>query len=154
MLRPSEPSAKSASTTASTAGSPTSPSASAAAARTTASSVREQGDERFDRLFLRDGGDRVCRYVAHSGVRVVEPGQRKVPCLGSAGDGDRAVPDLSNRRIRRVHDRVEHGLRALFMLEEDRGGERADRDLLVVEHFARRVYTGAGKDPKSGKAHR
>ena len=110
--------------------------------------VREQGDERFDRLFLRDGGDRVCRHVAHSGVRVVEPGQRQVPCLGSAGGGDRAVSDLSNRRIRGVHDRVEDRLRALFMFEEDRGGERTDRDLLVVEHLARRVYAGAGQGPE------
>ena len=100
------------------------------------------------------GGDCVCRLAAHSGVEVVEPGQRKVPCFGSAGYGDRDVSDLSNRRIRRVHDPVEHGLRALFTFEEDRGGERADRDLLVVEDLARRVYTGAGDDLKSGKAHR
>ena len=116
--------------------------------------VREQGDERFDPLFLRGGGDCVCRLAAHSSVEVVEPGQRKAPCFGSARGGDRAVSNSSNGRIRRVHNRVEHGLRPLVMFEEDRGGERADRDLLVVEHLARRVYTGAGQDSKSGKAHR
>jgi hypothetical protein len=88
--------------------------------------VCEQGDERFDRLVLRGGGDRVCRLAAHSGVKVVETGKRKVPCFGSAGGGERAISDLSNRRIRRLKGRVEHGLGARFMFEEDRGGERTD----------------------------